>query len=188
MFEELEKYKLTKYKSGTIIFDEGSTCNVVSFVKKGCIKIVAYTNNGDEILYNRIHSGDCFGESLLFSNNQIYQGDVIAEEDCELYQLTKSEILDLMQKDQKFLINYLSKISESNKNARTSIKILTFKCVEDRILYSLNISQGKITYKSISDLAKKLFVSRESLSRSLHKLENGGIIKISNKNIKLVDN
>lgn len=188
MLENLNNFNFIKYKKGTVIFHEGTTCKYACFVKDGIVRIVSHLINGNEIQFNRIKNGGVFGDMLLFSNNPIYQGDVIAETDVELYLFNKNDILNLLTSDRNFLINYLERISENGKKAKNDIKILTFKSVDDRLMFLLDINQGKIKYKTISDLANKLFVSRESLSRAIHKLEKDKVIVLNGKNIILVDN
>ena len=63
------------------------------------------------------------------------------------------------------------------------IKLLTFINAEDRLLYYLQINHSKLKYRSIADLAKTLYLSREVLSRLVHRLENEGIIYIRDKTI-----
>lgn len=188
ILELLKDFKINSYKAGTIIFEEGEICNSVCFVKTGSIKIVSFTNNGNDILYNRINTNGMFGAALIFSDDPYYQGDVIAETNCEIYNLTKDELIKLLQSNNDFIVEYLSLLSNSTKESKINLKILTFNSVDERLIYYINIKHGEITFKSITELASRLFVSRESLSRSIHKLTNKKRIALHNKTIKLVDN
>ena len=189
--EEIKKMKMVVIKKGETIFFEHERCTQIGLIKKGEIRIVSYLEDGREILYNVLQDGDMFGNNLIFSNDQRYRGDVVAFKDTKLYLITKEELLTILESNKEFLNTYLTTQAENSKALNLKIKLLTFNNAEDRLLYYLQISKSKIRYRSISDLAKTLFLTRESLSRLIHKLEKENVIYIKDKTIIktwLVDN
>ena len=72
------------------------------------------------------------------------------------------------------------------KTLNFKIKLLTISGAEDRFIYYLTFSKGKIYYKSITKLADELYLTRESLSRTITKLTKNKKIKKSGKTIQLV--
>ncbi|MCR4911836.1 MAG: Crp/Fnr family transcriptional regulator [Bacilli bacterium] len=181
--EEIQNLKIVEVKKGDTLFFEDEICKNVGLVIKGEIRIVSFLEDGREIIYNVLADGEMFGNNLIFSSSPNYRGDVIAQEDSLLYLLSKEDLLSLLKTNNEFLEAYLWTQAESGKQMNLKIKLLTFINAEDRLLYYLQINHSKIRYKSISDLAKTLYLSREVLSRLIHKLEKDGVIYIRDKTI-----
>lgn len=170
-------------KKDTLLFSEGEECKNVGIVEKGKIKIASYTAEGNEVIYNLISPNEMFGANLIFSSDKAYRGDVIAEEDSEIYLLTKNQLTELIQTDKEFLEIFLNKQSNFAKSLNFKIKLLTFNNAEKRFLYYLEMNNNKIQIKNISSLAKELNLTREALSRTIHKLENKKIISFNGAKI-----
>ncbi len=180
---EIEKTQIKKLTKGEILYSEGDVCENIGIIKSGHLQIVSYLEDGKEIIYNDLDKNKIFGNNLIFSSNPFYRGDIIAKQDTEVCLISKKVLLELFKENQDFLVAYLEEQSNFGKQLNFKIKLLTFNNVKDRILYFLSINKNTIKYKSITDLANKLFLSRESVSRELHKLANEKIIKISGKEI-----
>ena len=180
---EIEKTQIKKLTKGEILYSEGDVCEYIGIIKSGHLQIVSYLEDGKEIIYNDLDKNKIFGNNLIFSSNPFYRGDIIAKQDTEVCLISKKVLLELFKENQDFLVAYLEEQSNFGKQLNLQIKLLTFNNVKDRVLYFLSINKNTIKYKSITDLANKLFLSRESVSRELHKLANEKIIKISGKEI-----
>ena len=172
-------------KKGESLFLEDDLCAQIGIVIKGEIRIISYLKDGKEIVYNVLDEGGVFGNNLIFSSNPSFRGDVIAYKDSAVYLINKETLIELLQTNEEFLIAYLNLQSDFGKSLNLKIKLLTFNNAEDRFMYYMQINKNQIRYKTISDLAKTLFLSREVLSRLIHKLEKNGQIKISDKTIKI---
>lgn len=180
---EVEKTQIKKLTKGEILYSEGDVCEYIGIIKSGHLQIVSYLEDGKEIIYNDLDKNKIFGNNLIFSSNPFYRGDIIAKQDTEVCLISRKVLLELLKENQDFLLAYLEEQSNFGKQLNLKIKLLTFNNVKDRVLYFLSINKNTIKYKSITDLANKLFLSRESVSRELHKLANEKIIKISGKEI-----
>lgn len=180
---ELENIKKVHLNKGEILFSEGDKCLHLGIVKKGEMKIVSYLEDGKDVIYNVLTANQVFGINLIFSSDPFYRGDVVANKDSDVYIIEKDKLVKILQNNQDFLLAYLEEQSNFGKQLNLNIKLLTFKKAEDRIIYFLNINKNKVAYKSITDLANKLFLSREATSRELSRLEAAGIIKKTAKTI-----
>ena len=182
---ESKKYNLQilDYRPNEIIFNEDDKCDEVGVLIKGKIKIASFLENGKELIYNEIVPGEMFGENLIFSSHPYFRGDVIAEENSIVVLIARNELLKLLQEDQEFLLAYLNKQSDFGKSLNLKIKILTFNNADERILYFLDMHDGEVEFKSITRLANELYLSREVLSRTLHRMEKENLIIIRDKKI-----
>lgn len=174
------------FNAGKTIFLENDTCQSVGIVKSGEISIKSYFANGKEVTYNVLLEGQMFGNNLIFSSNPSYRGDVISQKESEIWFLSKENLLKILKEDEEFLVLYLTQQSDFSKTLNLKIKLLTISGAEDRLLYYLTFNKNKIIYKSVTKLADELYLTRESLSRTITKLVKNKKIKKSRKTLELV--
>lgn len=174
------------YKPQETIFFENDTCISVGIVKSGEISIKSYFANGKEVTYNVLEEGQMFGNSLVFSSTPRYRGDVISQKQSEIWFISRENLLKLLKQDNELLVLYLTQQSDFSKNLNFKIKLLTISSAEDRLAYYLTFNKGKITYKSITKLANELYLTRESLSRTITKMVKEKKITQVSKTLKLV--
>ena len=190
LLQLIEKHKqdseIRQFQAGETIFLENDTCQSVGVVKKGEISIKSYFSNGKEVTYNTLKEGQMFGNNLIFSKNPAYRGDVVAEKYSEIYFIDKTTLLKILKTDEELLIEYLSEQSDFSKTLNFKIKLLTIQSAEDRIQYYLTFNKRLVTYKTVTKLADELYMSRESLSRTLKKMREKETIKIEGKKILLM--
>ena len=172
--------EIKSYKSNEIIFFEDQPCEYASIILKGSIYMTSLYND-KEINFNYMKKGSIFGHNLIFNNNNKYKAHIIALGNTQILHLNKQEFLKSLQ-NPIILEQYLSFMAQFTINDKESIKILQIQKLRDKILYVLSTNNGVYRFKNIVQLAIKLGVSRETLSRELIKLENEGIIT-KNKNV-----
>lgn len=174
------------YKPQETIFLENDTCISVGIVKSGEISIKSYFANGKEVTYNVLEEGQMFGNNLVFSSTPRYRGDVISQKHSEIWFISRENLLKLLKQDGELLVLYLTQQSDFSKNLNFKIKLLTISGAEDRLTYYLTFNKGKITYKSVTKLANELYLTRESLSRTITKMVKEKKITQVSKTLKLV--
>lgn len=174
------------FEAGKTIFLENDVCESIGFIKNGEISIKSYFSSGKEVVYNVLKAGQMFGNNLIFSSKPYYRGDVVAEKESEIYFVSKENILKILKVDEEFLISYLTLQSDFSKTLNLKIKLLTLSSASDRLIYYLTLNNNVIRYKSITKLANELYLTRESLSRTMKKLQQNKIIKIDAKTITIM--
>ena len=174
------------YKPQETIFLENDTCISVGIVKSGEISIKSYFASGKEVTYNVLEEGQMFGNNLVFSSTPKYRGDVISQNQSEIWFISRGNLLKLLKQDDELLALYLTQQSDLSKSLNFKIKLLTISSAEDRLTYYLTFNKGKIAYKSITKLAKELYLTRESLSRTITKMVKEKKITQISKTLKLV--
>ena len=171
-------------KNQTLFF-EGDECHKIGIVISGKINIVSYLDDGQEVVYNTLSKDEMFGNNLIFSSSPFYRGDVVALEETDVVYVEKEDLLKALSGDQEFLETYLMKQSDFSKKLNFKIKLLTIDSAKERIKYYLTFNKGKIEYKSITKLSKELYLTRETLSRTLYKMSRDNEIELANKTIVL---
>ena len=180
-------FEIVHVKKGQILFHEEEICEKIGIVKTGLIKIISYSLSGMEIIYNEIKLGHLFGNNLLFSSDRRYRGNVIATLDSEVWLINKDNLLILLENNKSFLETYLSLQADFSKTLNFKIKLLSLSSAEERLIYFLKERQP-YKYQSITSLANELYLSRETLSRLVNKMDKEGLILKNGKTLSLPRN
>ena len=186
MFKEItQNKKIYSYNPGEIIKNQDSLCTSIGIVISGEVKISTITNSDKEELISIIEPNDCFGDLLIFQDNNRYLGDVIALKKTQIVFINKDELINILSNNQVFLVFFLKRLTKKAYLIKQQNKLFAHKNIRDRIMYDLNTNSvnNKYTYKSIAEWSRSLSIPRESLSREITKLCNEGIIEKHNKAI-----
>ena len=176
--------EVTASKNQTLFF-EGDECKSVGLVVSGKISVISYFADGKEIVYNTLGRGEVFGSNLIFSSSPFFRGDVVAVEESEILYITKDELLKGLSENVGLLEMYLQNQSDFSKSLNFKIKLLTINNAKDRIIYYLSMHDNKIEYRSVTKLAKELYLTRETLSRTMYKMQKDGELEIQSKTLIL---
>ena len=176
--------EITAERNQTLFF-EGDECKKVGIIISGKINIISYFSDGKEVVYSELTKNQMFGNNLIFSSEPFYRGDVVAMEKSVIYYVSREELMKALSASPEFLELYLKQQSDFSKTLNFKIKLMTIGNARDRFLYYLTFYNKQITYKSVTKLAKELYLTRESLSRTMYKMAKDGEIKIENKTITL---
>ncbi|MBQ9425641.1 MAG: Crp/Fnr family transcriptional regulator [Erysipelotrichaceae bacterium] len=178
---------LRKLQKDETLFHEGDRCRQIGIILKGSVAIVSYLPDGEEIIYNRLSEDGIFGNNLLFSSDPCYKGNVIAQSNDTLIALIlKEDLIRLLKDNEAFLSEYLRIQSDQGKQLNSRIRILSTDSAEARFFSYMHDHHDRVTYLSVSDLAKDLYLSREALSRLLSRLEKEKRIIRERKTIHLL--
>ena len=169
-----------KYEAKVHVFNENDFCDCIGIVCKGHLDIVSYLQDGKQIIYNSMQENQIFGGNLIFSSNPYFKGNIIAGCDCIIAFINQKQLIEFLQTNTDFMIEYLKKQADFTKQLNDNIKIMSISNMEERLYYLLKINNGKIKYETISGLAQKLYMQRETLSRLISKLEKQSKIKKEN--------
>lgn len=180
--DESNLIKYINIKKNEILFEEDSICNNIGIVIDGRLSINSYSYNGKEIIYSLIDENELFGHNLLFSSSPIYKGNVIALKDSKIALISKDSLIYLLQNNKSFLYQYLEILNNNATSLNSKLKLLSFDNAIDRLLYFLYQNNNEITINSITELANRLFLRRESLSRCISRLKKENIINVTTIN------
>ncbi len=184
--EESGLCQTRRLSRGETLFHEADECFQIGIVKKGRLIITSFPENGRQIIYNRLQEEDVFGNNLIFSSKPFYKGDVIALENSEVVLIAKEALISLLQKNRRFLIEYLRIQADEGKDLHSRIRLLSIESAKERFLAYMHEYGGTVTIASVSALADELSLSRETLSRLLSRLESEKNIIRDGKTIRLL--
>ena len=167
---QLRHIKIKDLKKDTILFYENDLCKTIGIIIEGEVSIVSYLEDGNEIIYNTLYKDGIFGNNLIFSSSPYYKGNIIINKDSKIAFIEKNELIALLKSNESFMIEYLKIHSNFTKALNDKIKLLSISNAEERLYFYMHENRNEIRYKSITALAKELYLERETLSRLLSKL------------------
>lgn len=177
--EERKLLSVRSYNKNDVLHREGETCEEITIVSEGKIKIVSYSFSGKEIVFNELGKNQIFGNNLLFSSEPNYKGDVVSVDKSIVVTIKKDDLITLLSSNKEFLKEYLKIQSDFGKSLNSRIKLLSIDSALERFEYYLFINKGEVDFKNVTTLASELGLKRETLSRLISKLEKENVIKRS---------
>ena len=183
--------EVLSYHPGQNIHSADSQCIGVLFVKSGCLRVYIMSEEGKEVTLYRVSAGEvCILSASCVLSEITFDAYVDAEELSEAVVLNAFAFSKLIESN-----IYVENFSNKMKAIRFSdvmwtMQQILFFSFDKRLaifLYEELIKNGPIIRYSPMEIAKYLGSAREVVSRMLKYFENEGIVKVSRKEIEIVD-
>ncbi len=192
--EELLKpihYQIKRFRKGDLIAQHNDNCEYLMIIIKGSVMGEMLDATGRSIKIEDIMAPYPIASAFLFGNNQ-FPVNVTANNDVEIFYLSKDLVIELFQRNKIFLTNYLNSISNRSQFLARKLMFLNFKSIKGKIAnYLINNSKSdsnKVTFpKSQTEMAKFFGVARPSFSRSLKELTNDEIIAVNRREVTILN-
>ena len=172
---------------GDLLFKQGDGVANLYFIQKGKIKLVRNTVDGHPVVLHVGQQGESIAEASLFSAQ--YHCSAIVDSSCEFSFVKKSDLLLLLQKHPKIMIDLLAILSAHVRELRTINEIKNIRSAKERILTFIrtHADENKVMRLNLSlkDLAQKIGLAHETFYRELKKLEDSGVLQRNSGQIKL---
>ena len=167
-----------------LIFQEGEAASGFFVVAKGKVKIYKLALNGDEHILHIINEGGSFAEAVVFGSLKQYPAFAEALEKTEILFIPKNDFLSAMKSDFTLTKAVMVSLAEKLKYFNTLVEELSLKEADARIAkYLMDASFKKNSDSFVLDikkieLAKKLGIAPETLSRILKRFKKQRIITL----------
>jgi CRP/FNR family transcriptional regulator len=176
---------------GELLFSDGEQADGFFVVLDGKVKVYKLSSEGKERILHIVHPGGTFAEAAIFGNG-LYPACAEALAPCKLLFLPKDGFLALLAGNSRIAINMIAGLSKFLRQFAQQIEELTFKDVPSRLArYLLDLARGRQTTVELpvskSQLASNLGTVSETLSRTLRKLSDDDLIRVSGKRVEILD-
>jgi len=191
IFSEI-RYGVKKYNKGDVIVMRDEPCNELRFVLTGSVKGEMLDFSGKVVKIEDIAAPRPLASAFLFGKKLTYPVDIIANEKTQILTIPKQDVFLIMEKNRQFLTNFLNNISNRAQFLTRKLFFLSFKTIREKISNYLREQyriQGNVIKLNVTQeaLANLFGVTRPSLSRTLGEMSDEGIIKVSRKEIEIID-
>jgi CRP/FNR family transcriptional regulator len=182
---------------GESLFFEGELSEGFFAVAEGLIKVYKVAPEGREQVLHLVGPGQTFAEASLFGDGR-YPASAEAAQPSRLWLIPKGPFLKFLQADPEVSIKLLASMATWLKRLSHLVETLSLKNVEARLaqyLLARAHEECRLTEEGLVlalDSEKKMIAARlgtisETLSRSLKKLKDKGLIREEGSNILITD-
>ncbi|WP_372474745.1 Crp/Fnr family transcriptional regulator [Capnocytophaga sp. ARDL2] len=182
-------------RKGETIFEEGHALKGIYCIKNGVCKLVKMNAQGKNVILKLTKGGDLLGQNAIFSNENSHLS-AIAIEDMSVCFIPKTDLLKFFESNPRFSMEMTKELCNQLKSAEDFAISHTHKTVKERLANTLlemkNIKgydrEGFISLQlSRDDIASYVGTATESCIRLLSELKKEGVIELSGKKIKIID-
>ena len=181
---------------GAAVFRRGDACDGIHVIVVGRVKLALLAPAGAEKVVEILGPGQSFGEAVMFIDRP-YNLYAEALADSLLLHIRKHAILHAVECNTDFARRMLNELSQRQCRLVADIEAYTLKNATERVTgYLLAALAGHASPEQPADvllaasksvLASRLNITREHFSRILHDLSHAGLIRVSGRNIHVLD-
>lgn len=182
-----------RFAKGESLFCEGEQATGFYLLVAGSIKLCRVSPDGREKVLHFVKPRETFAEAAFFGDGR-YPAEARAMESGEALFLPREGFMELMSRKPQFSLNLVVSLSLMLRQFVRQIEELTFADVTSRLASFLvrraeekAASYGGITYIDLGikkgELASRLGTASETISRTLRKLKDEGIIEVQGSRV-----
>jgi CRP-like cAMP-binding protein len=202
--------KTKVFDKGEVVARQGDVCKGLYLLIKGSVKTEMINETGGVLSIEKINAVRPLAPAFIFAKVNIFPVDVIATEKSEILFISKEDILKLFQRDTNFMERYIQFNANKAQFLSEKLQMLTIKTIKGKLAHYIlgmyyrqqnenqnvnqNANQNARLQKNVvsldknqTELAKFFGVTRPSLARILHEMEQDGLISVSRKEIEILD-
>lgn len=185
--------RIKTYQSEEIIFKQGQNANYLGIIISGKVQAQKVFASGKFLTIGLFTLGETIGESVVFSSKAQYPVDIVSQGKSQVLMLSKVDLLNMLQRDQKILLAFMKNISNRVYFLTQKIELLSLDTLRKKIAYyllKLQKNEEKLTFNwplNRFDLAAYLGTTRPSLSRELGLMSKEKIISFNRQQISILD-
>ena len=181
---------------GTVLYRRDDPCDGFHVIVVGRVKLALLAPAGAEKVVEILGPGQSFGEAAMFlGKRHTLYAEVLA--DSLLLFIRGGATIEAIQRNSGLARRMLDEMSQRLYHLVADIEAYTMKNATERVtgylLAALPEDAGsgrpadvQLT-ASKSVLASRLNITREHFSRILHELSQSGLIRVSGRNIRILD-
>ncbi len=182
--------------AGTALFRRDDPCDGFHVIVVGRVKLALLAPAGAEKVVGILGPGQSFGEAAMFlGKRHTLYAEALA--DSLLLFIRSGAMLEAIRRNPKLARRMLDEMSQRLYSLVVDIEAYTMKNATERVtgylLAALSDDAGAGQPAEIqlaaskSVLASRLNITREHFSRILHELTQSGLIRVSGRNIRILD-
>lgn len=179
------------YPKGKTLHD-GNECSGVIFVRTGSLRVYLLSETGKDITLYRLHPGDmCMLSASCVLQSITFDVFIDAEQDSQCYTLAGPAFLAVSERNPQVKIFALEAAVSRFSDVMWVMQQILFMGVDKRLAIFLLDEAARTGSDTVTltqeQIAKYIGSAREVVSRMLKYFANEGIVRVSRKDITLLD-
>lgn len=193
-----DSHVIRTYEKDEFIYFTDDPAKNIFLISKGKVKILNYTEEGDEVVKGILTVGDLFGEMVVLGEDKRTDFAQATDNKTAVCQMNIDELQGLMLENKKFALTINKLIGLRIRKLERRLDSLVFKDVRTRLIEFIKELSEKsakkdnkgtlishfYTHKDIADL---IGTSRQTVTTSFNDLKNEGLIDFKRKEIFIPD-
>lgn len=186
---------LKTFRKGEYVFRQRETAHGFYIVRRGIINVHRVAADGREQVIHLFRPGESFAENALV-NDTGYLTDARSVAESEVILVPKWEFLQILRQRADITLRILASMSQHMRGLISSLENVTLKDSETRLMnWILRRCPHPLSHKPTdvaigmtkTMLSGELGTRQETLSRSLAKLRESGLIAVRGRTLKIPD-
>jgi CRP/FNR family transcriptional regulator, dissimilatory nitrate respiration regulator len=183
------------YRAGQVLFDRGQPAQHFFIVLEGQVNLVLYSRMGEEKIVDILGPGSGFAEAVMFMEGAVYPVSAVAATDSQVARFSNREHLAVLRESPDTCLRMLGHLSQRLHMRLREIEYLTLESATHRLVRLIESrlppgTEGATEVElqeSRQDLASRLSMKPETLSRILRHLSDAGVIVVSGRRMQVPD-
>ena len=191
-----KSWSSANFSAGSTIIEKDDNETSVFFVLSGTVSVLNYTISGRAITHTTLCPGNIFGEMVAIDCRP-RAAWVLALTDCKIITIPGGVFMDLVERNHKFALTVLRKLSANLREANERILDFFSLDAEQRACLEL-VRMAKpdplrpsgyliMQMPTQANFATLIGSSRETVSRIMSRLKNESVINISARGLEILD-
>jgi len=184
-----------EYEPGQLLFDRGQPAQHFYIVLSGQVNLVLYSKSGEEKIVDILADGQSFAEAVMFMEGSVYPVSAVAATRSQVARFANREYVSILRESPDTCLRMLGHLSQRLHMRIREIEYLTLESATHRLvrLIESRLPPGdagptELTLQeSRQELASRLSMKPETLSRILRHLADSGAIIVHGRVLQVPD-
>ena len=180
-------------ESGQLLFDRGQPAMHFYVVVEGQVNLVLYSKTGEEKIVDILGPGQSFAEAVMFMSGPAYPVSAMAASRARIAKFSSADYLAILRESPETCLRMLGHLSQRLHMRIREIEYLTLESATHRLVRMID---GRLPIdtdgpaeiqlqESRQEIASRLSMKPETLSRILRTLSDNGAIAVQGRTLQV---
>jgi CRP-like cAMP-binding protein len=184
-----------EFPAGQLLFDRGQPAQYFCIVLEGQVNLVLYSKAGEEKIVEILGPGQSFAEAVMFMEGSAYPVSAVVAVKSEVARFSNREYVAILRESPDTCLRMLGHLSQRLHMRLREIEYLTLesathrlvRMIESRLPQDPREPSAVTLAESRQELASRLSMKPETLSRILRHLSDSGAIVVQGRLLQVPD-
>ena len=183
---------MTTCEAGRVFYTPNENGEALFLLKKGRVQLYRLSTDGKKLVVATLNEGTIFGEMSLIGHG-MHNTFAEAIDDCTFCVMSRSDVERLIQEKPQVAMRFLEAMAKRLQATERKLEDLAFKGIPARLAgLLLELAREPLDGNEVigfthQDLAERIGTYRETTTQVLNTFKDQGWVKISRKNIQLLN-
>jgi CRP-like cAMP-binding protein len=187
--------RIEELAAGQTLFDRGQPAQAFFVVLEGQVNLVLFSKSGEHKIVEILGPGQSFAEAVMFMEGPAYPVAAVAGAASRVGRFPSREYLAILRESPETCLRMLGQLSQRLHMRVREIEQLTLESATHRLVYliasRIPVGQDGATVVSLQEsrqeIASRLSMKPETLSRILRHLSDAGVIQVEGRDLRIPD-